>query len=306
MIPDQYTIQEFYLEVSHHHKLCVQEWGSKDQEIAIINIHGGPGGGTSNNAKNKFDPKIERVIFFDQRGSGNSLPKGKLEHNNTDELVEDIKAILDKLKLKSVILIGGSWGSTLALCYAIKYPETVKGMVLDGVFTATKEESAWSNKGGWKTFFPELWQNSIKDVPSQYKDNPGEYYAEKSNSKDKIEAKKAIYEYSSAETALVKLDPLSPSQDFENFDETSGAIELHYLRHDWFLKNNYIHKNTDKLKMPITIIQGQYDMVCPPIFAYKLDQTLPNSELIWTLNGHIKEHEAFNIRHLAIKRLMKD
>jgi proline iminopeptidase len=305
MIEDKFTIQEFYLDVSHHHKIYVQEWGNKNQDVAIINIHGGPGGGTSNSSKGNFTPDNERVIFFDQRGTGNSLPKGKLEHNNTDELVEDIKTIVDKFSLKKAILCGGSWGSTLALAYAIKYPETVKGMVLDGIFTVTKEEDEWFN-GGWQTFFPEAWQNFIRDVPVEHIANPVAYYAEKARSKDALEAKKAIYNFISMEASLIKLDPLSPNPDFENFDETSGEIELHYLRHDYFIKNNYILKNASKLKMPITIIQGQYDMVCPPKFAYNLHEILPNSELIWAINGHIKEHESFNVRRQALKQLLKN
>jgi proline iminopeptidase len=303
MMPDSHTIQEFYLDVSYNHQLYIQEWGNPEATSSIIYLHGGPGSGVSNSSKQRFDPEIHHVIFFDQRGSGRSLPAGKLQHNNVGLLEEDINSIVDKLKLKNLILIGGSWGSTLALYYAIKNPRKVKALILDGVFTGTKAEAEWLDNGKWRTFFPEVWQKYADSVPKEYSDNPSEYIIRQSQSKNKSEFKKAIYNYVSMEAALLKLDSSIPLPELEVFDETAGAIELHYLRHNWFLTDNYIIKNAHKLAMPVVLIQGRYDMVCPPKTAYTLSKELPNCRLIWTINGHIKQHESHTVFNVVLNNL---
>lgn len=123
MNPDKYTSREFFLEVGDGHELYVQDWGNKAAETPIFFLHGGPGGGLKDGHKQMFDPEKQHVIFHDQRGCGKSLPHGSLEHNTTADLVNDIEKIAQKLKLDTFILTGGSWGSTLALAYALKTSE---------------------------------------------------------------------------------------------------------------------------------------------------------------------------------------
>jgi proline iminopeptidase len=303
MTADNHTINELYLDVSHNHTIYVHDWGNKKASTVIIHLHGGPGNGTGDKAKLKFDPEKHHVIFFDQRGSGLSTPLGKTDHNNTDALVEDIELIIEKLNLKNIILVGGSWGSTLALVYAISHPDQIKGLILDGIFLAINEEGDWLNDGGWRTFFPDVWQNYLKSVPKEHQQDPSAYLLKQSASKDPEVRKKAVYAYMDMEGALLKLDEQYSSSSLEDFDETSGLIEMHYQRHDFFLKPGYILKNADKIKAPVIIIQGRFDMVCPPIDAYKLNQALLKSNLIWTINGHIKQHEAHTIFDMALQQM---
>src|SRR4051812_19735118 len=129
MTPDQHTNQELMLAVGDGHELYIQDWGNSTAKTPIINLHGGPGSGSANRYRKYFDPNKQRVIFFDQRGAGKSTPFGSLEHNTTQDLVEDIEKIAQKLELDTFVLAGGSWGSTLALAYGIAYPKRVAGMV---------------------------------------------------------------------------------------------------------------------------------------------------------------------------------
>jgi proline iminopeptidase len=306
MNPDEYTIQELFLDTNDGHQLYVQEWGKTDAKAAIIFLHGGPGNGCDNSDKQKFDPTSHRVIFHDQRGSGKSLPVGSLEHNETKYLVEDIDKIIKHFNLTKFILVGGSWGSTLALCYAVKYPNRPAGLILDGVYTATERQNEWLDRGGWRSFYPEIWEEYQKSVPAKYKDNPSSYHATKVLSKDPEEVKKSAYAYLKMELSLLKLDGELRAVDYAKFDPNSGKIELHYISQKCFLPEKYILNNAENLKMPIKIIQGRYDMVCPPETAYELHKALPDSELSWTINGHLRQHEAKNIQRIYINQLIKE
>src|SRR5437660_4081085 len=129
MTPDEHTNQELFLDVGDGHRIYVQDWGKQNAEIPIIFLHGGPGNGCDNRDRRKFYADKQRVIFFDQRGSGKSTPAASLEHNTTPELIEDINKIADHLQLDKFVLTGGSWGSCLALAYGVTHPERVSGMV---------------------------------------------------------------------------------------------------------------------------------------------------------------------------------
>lgn len=303
MTPDKYTNQELFLDVGNGHQIYAQDWGKADAKIPVFYLHGGPGNGCDNKDKQKFDPGTQRVIFHDQRGAGKSLPKGELDHNTTANLIEDINRIADKLNIKKFVLSGGSWGSTLALAYATAHPDRVAGTVIDGVFTSTQEEIDWLEKGGWRTFFPELWDKYITGVPASYQNNPGQYLFKRILSDDTDEAKRAAYTYMSMEIGLLKLDQVYDAGEYEKFDPDPTRIEVHYLANSCFMQEGHIQKNAHKLRMPIWLVQGRYDMVCPPQTAYELHQKLPNSQLIWTINGHLKQHEAKNIHSLIIQNL---
>jgi proline iminopeptidase len=303
MTPDEFTITEFFLDVDDGHQLYVHDWGNPEATTPIIFLHGGPGNGVDNGDKRKFDPAHERVIFFDQRGAGKSLPQGDLHNNRTADLVNDISAIADKLNIEKFLLVGGSWGTTLALCYGIAHPERVAGMVLDGIFTATMAELNWLDKGEWRIFFPDLWERYQAGVPEDQRENPSAYYFKQAKSKDSEAVKRASYDYLNMELSILKLDDALSAPDYEKFEPGGGLIEMHYLENSCFIPEKYILQQADKLTMPIHIIQGRYDIVCPPAAAYALHQVLPNSTLTWTINGHLKQHEAKNILRLYIKQL---
>lgn len=303
MTPDKHTNQEFHLDVGDGHRIYVHDWGNPDAEVPIMVLHGGPGNGCDDKDKRYFDPDRQRVIFHDQRGAGRSLPAGQLRHNTTDKLVGDIQKIADKLSLKSFVMTGGSWGSTLALAYAIEHPERVRGLVVNGVFTGTQSEIDWVDKGGWREFFPDVWQDYAGGVPARYRDDPSQYHYKQALSDDTEAARQSTYAYLKMELAILKLDDRYEPEPYHKFEAGGARIELHYLANQCFMADDHILKNAVKLTMPVKIIAGRYDMVTPPAIAYRLHQALPDSQLIWTINGHMRQHEARNIQNLLIRQL---
>ncbi len=300
MTPDQHTNQELMLPVDNGHELYVQDWGNPAAKIPVIYLHGGPGSGTSNRHRKYFDPVKQRVIFFDQRGSGNSLPFGAREHNTTQDLIADIEKVAQHFDLDTFILAGGSWGSTLALAYGIAHPERVANMVLNGILTGAQDEIDWLDKGGFKEFFPDVWQQYIESVPPEHQQNPSGYHFEKAFGNDPEATKKSAHAYESLEMALLKLDDQLLPPDFETYDPASILIEMNYLRNGCYLPDNYIFENASKLTMPISMVQGRYDMICRPAIAAKLNDLLPNSRIVWTINGHSGQHESITVQRLLL------
>ncbi len=306
MKPDKYTIQEFFLDVGDGHSLYVQDWGNKNAEHPVIFLHGGPGGSCKDKFKLNFDPKKQRVIFFDQRGSGKSVPKGELNNNNTQLLVDDIERLIQALSLPSVVLTGGSWGSCLALLCGIRYPNRVHAMILNGIFTARKSEIDYLDKGGFKTFFPDLWDKYKATVPSKFQTTPSNYHYKNIFSKNKNLSKKSAYAYSAKlKGPLLNLDDRYEPESYDEFDPDAMIVELHFLKNNCFIPEGYIFENASKLTMPIWLIQGRYDMVCPPITAYELNKLLPNSRLIWSVSGHIISRESWALIKL-LQELVAD
>lgn len=294
MTPDEFTIKELFLDVGDGHQLYVQDWGNKHAKHPVIFLHGGPGSNCKDKYKANFDPSTQRVIFFDQRGCGKSLPKGGLKANNTQNMVEDIEKIIKELKLPAVVLTGGSWGACLALLFGIKYPKRVHGMVINGVFTARKSEIDYLDSGGFKMFFPGLWDKYATSVPKKYQADPSKYHYEKVFGRDQDLSKKSAYAYSEfLEGPLLNLDDRYEAEKLEEFDPDAMKVEMYYLKSKCFLPENYIFDNAVKLTMPIWMVQGRYDMVCPPITAYELDKLLPNSRLIWSVSGHMISRESW-------------
>lgn len=287
MTPDKYTITEKYIDTKDGHSLYVQLWGSNSPESkTVIYLHGGPGSGCSDSAKDHFDPTLHKVIFFDQRGSGLSKPYGSLENNTTQHLVDDISLIADSFKIDRFSLVGGSWGSTLALAYAIANPERVESMVIRGILTGARDEIEFFEKGNFRSFFPEAWENYVSSVPEEYRSNPADYHQERIVGDDPEIAKQSAYEYSKLEYAVIGLDDRRTPEGYQDFDPTNTIIEVSYMKNLCFMENNYVLNNASKFTMPIWIVQGRYDAICAPSNAYRLHQKLPNSKLIWTIAGH--------------------
>lgn len=263
---DEFTIAEHSIKTGDGlHELYVQEWGNK-KGVPVLYLHGGPGAGCRDKHKSVFDPNKHRVILFDQRGAGNSTPYGSLEENTTQKLIEDIELIRQKLDIDNWHIHGRSWGSTLTLLYGIEHSNKVSSMVLGGIWLGSKEENEWLIGGGWQTFYPDAW-NRFKRL------NKGS---------EKIDP----FAYSSAFIQFYRLDDRYYPLDKEKYDDTPLKIEFHYLENNMFLPKDHILDNTAKLTMPIHIIQGRYDIVTPPKYAYELHGKLKNSTLHWTVAGH--------------------
>lgn len=306
MNPDKHTIKELFLDVGDGHQLYVQDWGNKDAEIPIIYLHGGPGASVKDSHKTTFDPKLQRVIFFDQRGAGKSLPQGSIEHNTTQDLISDIRKLKEYFSLDKIILTGGSWGACLALAYGIKHPKDVKTMVIRGIYTGSKAETEHLNNGGFKAFFPDVWETYVKRAPDEYADNPSAFHYKQAFGQDAEAAKKSIYAYSELEGSLLRLDDRRTPEDFETFDPNNMKVELHFLKNDCFMPNRYIMDNASKLTMPVWLVQGRYDMVCPPITAYELSKKLPDGNLIWTTAGHSNDRPNYDVTRTLLLQITQN
>lgn len=302
MTPDQFTNQELFLEVDGGHELYVHDWGNPSVKTPILFLHGGPGSQSKDTHKRSFDPTKQRVIFHDQRGCGRSLPYGSLEQT-TQDLVEDIEKIIKRLGLETVILTGGSWGSCLSLAFALQYPKRVKGMVLNGIFTGSQAEIDWLDQGHFQTFYPEVWEHYVAATPAPHRTNPSKYHFEKAFDSNPEIAKKSAYAYENLEGGVVQLDDRPHLDDFETYDPTGIRLEIQYLKNRCYLPDRFILDNAHKLTMPIYLVQGRYDMVCPPATAYELHKKLPNGHIAWTLAGHKPEHETWNLTRAFLLNL---
>lgn len=276
---DEYTIAEHNWKTADRtHILYVQEWGNP-KGTPILFLHGGPGSGCHDGHKLLFDPQKHYVVFHDQRGCGHSTPANSLKENNTQKLLDDIQMITEKLSLDSFAIFGRSWGSTLGLCYAIDNPEKVTNLVIGGVFLGTQEEVDWVDKGKFSIFFPEIAEHADIASPS---------------SRD----------YAQMALATLRLDDRYPIIGTDDWDNEVSKIERAYLENRCFLPENFILKNAHKIACPVSIVQGRYDMMTPPKFAYKLSKALPASSMQWTIAGHSSSDRAnFDVSKAILSQL---
>ena len=283
LYPEIHPYKESFIKGDDTHEIFFEESGNPDGQ-PILFLHGGPGGGTGAKQRRFFDPSHYRIILFDQRGCGKSNPLGETAKNTTDNLVNDIELIRKELNIKAWILFGGSWGSTLALAYAIKYPELVQGLILRGIFLSRKHELDWFLKDV-DIFFPELHHNLLKHIPNTSKKNLLEKYTELVFSNDKDCAYKAAISWNQFEGSILKLLPPAISSETieidNEFELARAKVQLHYINNNCFVDGEDMLEKSKILKnIPITIIQGRYDMVCPPKTAYEIHQAIPRSKLI--------------------------
>lgn len=286
MNADDYTNEELFLNVGDGHQIYVQDWGNLKAETPIIAFHGGPGSSFKDGHKQNFDPKQHRVIFFDQRGCGKSLPYGSLKNNTTHDIISDTHKIVEHFGFKQVILRGSSWGSTLALAYALKYPQNIKTLIISGIFTGNQSEQDWILNGGFRPFFPHVWDEYLDKTPGSHQHNPSNYHLKNILGDDESAAHHSAMALTNLEGAIMSLDDRFKALDPLAFDIAGTKIFAHYCVNNFFLPNNYILENAYKLTMPVWIVQGRYDMDCPPITAYTLEKKLPDSKIIWTLANH--------------------
>ena len=286
MTPDAYTIKEQMLPVGDGHELYVVEWGNKAAGQTFLYLHGGPGAGCNNKMKSVFDGMRDHVIFFDQRGAGKSTPQGSLVANTTQHLINDINKILEIFGLKQIVVVGGSWGSTLALAYAIAHPERVSALVLRGVFTGTQSEDDYLHKGGFRHMFPDVWDAYLARTPNEHHSDPSAYHMPRALSDDPEAAKESAYALDEMEGSISSRDDRHMPQAYDTFNPNPARIETHYLYNHCFMDEQHIQRNLPKLTMPVWIVQGRYDTVCPPETAYAVHKVLPHSSLIFTDAGH--------------------
>lgn len=245
----------------------------------MVVLHGGPGSGCNAGQRRFFDPGHYRIILFDQRGCGRSTPAGGIEQNTIWHLVEDIEALRKHLSISRWLVFGGSWGSTLALAYASTYPQPVAGLVLRGIFLCRPAELDWFvNRSRW--FFPEAWERLVSRLEVSERNNIMQAYRQRIFADDHQDAVDAARNWNAFEAAIMKLLPIADS-DAGPDDATTLArarVQLHYLMNLCFLQNRPLLQQVALCRaIPAIIIQGRYDMVCPPLTAYELHQAWPEA-----------------------------
>jgi len=272
-----------HLEVSNIHKIYYEEFGNPSG-MPVLFLHGGPGAGFSFFHRKLFDIKKHRVIFFDQRGSGRSLPPAELRDNNTSELVKDIEKLREFLNIDQWYIFGGSWGSTLAILYGIKHPSRALGFILRGIFLGTKNEINWFLYG-MKSFFPEAHNNFIRKIPQKERNNILEWFNKNLNLHNSKNVNDLASIWNSYESSCSTLKYLERKMSGEQ-SIAIAKIEAHYFINNCFIEDGYILKNIKKIsKKPCHIIQGRHDVICPPVCAYKLSKIWENSDLKIVENG---------------------
>ncbi|MBX2857081.1 MAG: prolyl aminopeptidase [Cellvibrionaceae bacterium] len=282
LYPDIKPYATHALAVDNIHTLHVEECGSKSG-IPVLFLHGGPGSGCRSLYRRYFDPDKYRIILYDQRGAGRSSPHACLEDNTTQHLLDDIEKIRQHLKVEQWMLLGGSWGSTLALLYAQRQPEKVLSMILRGVFLGRQQDLQWFYQGGAARIFPDYWSEFIQPIRTGERDNIIQAYYKQLSSANEIARMHAAKAWSLWEGRCATLRP-SP-EVVSVFSEPHLAlslalIETHFFVNHCFIEENQILQHSDALKdIPGVIIHGRYDMVCPLENAVSLYNQWPDAQL---------------------------
>ena len=268
--------------VDNLHTLYVEESGNP-QGIPVLFVHGGPGGGCTENDRRFFDPEKYRIILFDQRGSGRSSPHAELVANHTRCLVDDMEKIRELMGVDQWVLFGGSWGSTLSLIYAQAYPEKVLGMILRGIFLCREEDIQWFYQDGACHVFPDFWQDYLAPIPVAERSDLLSAYYQRLVGDDELVRMAVAKSWSVWEGRCASLHPNPDLVRHLGSPHTALAmarIEAHYFMNNAFLEENEILGGMVELKgIPGVIIHGRYDMVCPVGQAFDLHRAWPESTL---------------------------
>jgi len=269
------------LDVGEGHTLYVEQSGNPQGQPVVV-LHGGPGGGCSPAMRRYFDPDHYRIILFDQRGCGRSRPHASVEANTTWHLVEDIEAIRRDLDINDWMVFGGSWGATLALVYAQTHPDRVTNLILRGVFLMTQSELDWFYAGGAGRFWPEIWARFAGLIPEDEQDDLIAAYHKRLFSGVIAEEVKYARAWAQWENALASMASNGAGGEPPgDYARAFARLENHYFTNAGFLKEDgHILNRMDRIAhIPGVIVQGRYDMICPPKMAYELAALWPNSEL---------------------------
>jgi proline iminopeptidase len=271
------------LKVSDLHEIFYEEVGNPKGQPAVF-LHGGPGVGILPDYRRFFDPQKYHVVLVDQRGSGRSTPHAELRENTTWDLVEDLEKVRKHLGIDRWVVMGGSWGSTLALCYAISHPESVKAIIIRGVFLARPSETVWTHKFGMSEVYPDEWERFQGLIPENERNDMVKAYYVRLTGEDKELQMKAAQAWDRWESSAMTLYP-DPAA-LEAFEEphrvlSVGRIECYYTYKDFFMKSdNWILENAHAIRdIPCRIVQGRYDLICPVRAAWDLHKALPISDL---------------------------
>ena len=273
------------------HEIYYETCGAPDGRPAVV-LHGGPGGATNPTMRRYFDPARWNVALFDQRGCGLSRPNASLDDNTTWTLVEDIERLRRHLRIEKWTVFGGSWGSTLALAYAMTHPDRVSALILRGIFLMTRRETRWFYQDGASMIYPDAWEEFCAPIPIEERGDMIGAYHRRLTSDDHAVQAEAASAWSRWEGGALSLrGPEARPGKFEEVDfaVAFARIECHYFSHDGFLaEDGWLLKNAHAIRhIPGWIVQGRFDMVTPMESAWALKTAWPEAkfDLVWDA-GH--------------------
>lgn len=266
-----------FLEVGDGHSLYWEECGNPEGP-AVVFLHGGPGAGCAPAHRRFFDPAYWRIVLFDQRGCGRSRPTAEVNENTTQHIVSDIEAIRTDRNIDAWMLFGGSWGSILALAYGIAHPARCKGFVVRGVFLGAAEELRWFMED-MRRFFPDAGRAFLGALPPEERDDPLANYHRRLIDPDPAIHQPAAQAWCAYESACVRLVP--PRNGDAGASLPLARIEAHYFVNNMFLPEGHVLDNIGTINhLPCVIVQGRYDVICPPWTAQSLADAWPGADLV--------------------------
>jgi len=288
LYPHLEPYEQGMLDLADGHRMYWEQCGNP-RGFPVVFLHGGPGAGANASHRRFFDPQFYRIIVFDQRGAGRSRPFGNVTANSTDHLIDDIEALRRHLRIERWLTFGGSWGSTLALVYAIRHPARVAGLVLRGIFLGSDAEVDWFLHG-MRTVFPEAWRRFTEFLPVAERNDLLAAYHRRLIDPDPAVHQPAAEAWSGYESGCSNLlvDASVVKASAGSGALSLARIEAHFFHNSTFIDDTYILDNVDCVRaIPGTIVQGRYDMVCPIATADALSRVWPEAEYVIVPNaGH--------------------
>ena len=270
------------LDLDHLHQMYWEECGTA-LGMPVVFLHGGPGAGSAPAHRRFFDPEHYRIVVYDQRGAGRSRPLGELRDNTTPLLVEDLERLRRHLGIERWLVFGGSWGSTLALAYAIAHAERCAGLILRGIFLCRKSEIEWFLYG-LRNLFPEAWASFAGAIPPSERGDLLAAYHRRLTDPDPAVHMPAARAWSIYEGSCSTLLASPETVAYFAGDVVAlglAKIEAHYFTHDIFMPENALLASIGQIRsVPGVIVQGRYDAVCPIVTADDLHRAWPEAEYI--------------------------
>jgi len=282
------------IDVGDGHDIYFEEAGNVSG-IPVVFLHGGPGSGCKPSHRQFFSPDVYRSVLVDQRGSGRSTPFGGVEGNSTPHLAADLERLRERLGIEQWVLFGGSWGAALALYYAETYPERVLGMVLRGTFLARRRDVDWFFTEGASRMLPRGWsefKQVVGDPASMIEYLHAAVFGSDPSAAERVARAWARW---SQEVVTYAIDNVGgEAEDSLSSVMAKTRIELHYARNQYFMRENQLLDDVDRLpRVPVSIIHGQRDLTCTPDAAWALHQAVPGSSLrILRTAGHLSGETA--------------
>lgn len=278
------------------HAIYFEQCGNPDG-VPVLFLHGGPGSGCRPDHRRFFDPERFHTILVDQRGAGRSSPQGELRDNHTDALLADLEHIRQLLRLDRWMVFGGSWGAALAMLYAQRHPGRAAGLILRGTFLARRKDLAWFIETGAPRVYPEQWTSLLNCLPVAGRRSPIAAMDTLLNGTDELARRRIAREWTQWGSRVALAEDFDAGALADHLPAPAlhqARIELHYAKHAYFIDEGQILRDCDDRfdGVPVTLIHGRRDLVCPVDSSFELQRALPHAEVhVLPQAGHLARGE---------------